>query len=175
MNDDANLRLIEPTPKYKKQYIDMIEDWKKSGEKMVPYVLKFEYDDFEALVNRLFDMRDLPFEDEKIVSSSTYWLVNQDDKILGVVNIRHQLNDSLLEIGGHIGYGIRPSERKKGYATELLKLALLKAKDLGITKALLTCDKDNLGSSKTITKNGGILASEDIVDGVEIQRYWVEI
>ena len=175
MNDDASLRLIEPTPKYKKQYIDMIEDWKKSGEKMVPYVLKFEYDDFEALVNRLFDIRDLPFEDEKVVSSSTYWLVNQDDKILGVVNIRHQLNDSLLEIGGHIGYGIRPSERKKGYATELLKLALLKAKDLGITKALLTCDKDNLGSSKTITKNGGILASEDIVGGVEIQRYWIQI
>lgn len=76
-------------------------------------------------------------------------------------------------IGGHIGYGIRPSERRKGYATVLLNLALIKARELGIQRALVTCDRDNIGSAKTIMNNGGVLDSEDEVDGTIIQRYWV--
>ncbi|MBW5448089.1 GNAT family N-acetyltransferase [Cohnella sp. CFH 77786] len=89
--------------------------------------------------------------------------------------MRHRLNEKLLEIGGHIGYGIRPSERRKGYATEILKQALSKAKDLGISEALVTCDKENIGSAKTIIKNGGLLGSEAVVNGTAIQRYWIKV
>jgi len=85
------------------------------------------------------------------------------------------LNEQLLVVGGHIGYGIRPSERRKGNATKILSLALDKARELGIERALLTCDKDNIGSAQTIINNGGQLDSEDVVNDTEIQRYWINI
>jgi predicted acetyltransferase len=108
------------------------------------------------------------------VNSSTYWLIKDRSRIIGAVNIRHRLNPYLLEVGGHIGYGIRPSERRKGYATEILKQALAKARDPGISEALVTCDKDNIGSAKVIIKNGGVLESEVVSNGLEIQRYWIK-
>ncbi|MPM89903.1 hypothetical protein SDC9_137018 [bioreactor metagenome] len=102
-------------------------------------------------------------------------MVEDNKRILGAINIRHYLNDYLLNYGGHIGYGIRPSERKKGYASLMLSLALSVAKELGINKALITCDKDNLGSARTIMKNGGVLENE-VAEGERItQRYWIEL
>ena len=81
----------------------------------------------------------------------------------------------LLE-GGHIGDGIRPSERRKGYATLMIKLALEECKKRGINRVLMTCDKDNIGSAKSIMNNGGVLENEIIgEDGKTIQRYWINI
>ncbi|MDQ0194761.1 putative acetyltransferase [Paenibacillus wynnii] len=109
------------------------------------------------------------------VPTSTYWLVTADDRVVGAVNLRHRLNERLLNSGGHIGYGIRPSERQKGYATELLKQSLLKVKELGINKALVVCDATNIGSEKTIRNNGGV---EDTIyteeNGNVIKRFWIE-
>ena len=100
------------------------------------------------------------------------------DRLLGngAVNIRHYLNDSLLKEGGHIGDGIRPSERRKGYATEMIRLALTECKKLGIEKVLMTCDKDNIGSARSIIKNGGILENEFVnSEGNIEQRYWISL
>jgi predicted acetyltransferase len=94
---------------------------------------------------------------------------------VGAVNIRHYLNESLLFDGGHIGDGIRPSERRKGYATAMIQLALDECKKMGITKVLMVCDKDNIGSAKSIIKNGGILENEIYSDGVLQQRYWINL
>ena len=94
---------------------------------------------------------------------------------VGAVNIRHYLNESLYKSGGHIGDGIRPSERKKGYATAMIGLALEKCKELGINKVLMTCDKTNIGSAKSIINNGGVLESEFEEDGVVEQRYWITL
>lgn len=124
-------------------------------------------------MNELIKLRDTPPYDERKVNSSTFWLIRDMSRVVGAVNVRHRLNKYLAEIGGHIGYGIRPSERRKGYATEILKQALIKGRELGISEALVTCDKDNIGSAKTILKNGGVLDSETIVNGIEIQRYWI--
>lgn len=97
-------------------------------------------------------------------------------RLVGTVAVRHKLNDELLKGGGHIGYGVRPSERRKGYATQMLALALEKCREFGIDKALITCDKDNIASAKTITKNGGVLDSEIINEsGNIVQRYWVSM
>ena len=85
------------------------------------------------------------------------------------------MNDSLLISGGHIGDGIRPSERNKGYGTKMIALALEKCKQMNITKVLMVCDKDNIASSKTIIKNGGILENELNDEGVIIQRYWINL
>lgn len=91
------------------------------------------------------------------------------------MNIRHYLNDKLFETGGHIGDGIRPSERRKGYATAMIGLALEECRKLGIDRVLICCDKDNIGSAKSIQRNGGVLENEVEENGNSVQRYWIEL
>ena len=86
------------------------------------------------------------------------------------------MNEDLLKNGGHIGDGVRPSERKKGYATKIISLALEECKKMKIDKVLLVCNKDNIGSARSITKNGGILENEiQNEDGTIEQRYWIHL
>ncbi|MBU0766936.1 GNAT family N-acetyltransferase [Patescibacteria group bacterium] len=92
------------------------------------------------------------------VPASTFWLID-NNQFIGEVTIRHELTEYLRNVGGHIGYWIRPSERKKGYGTVILKLALEKAKEIGLKKILVTCDETNIGSKKIIEANGGALDS----------------
>lgn len=169
------LRLIKPTIKLKNEYLDMLEDWKKAGEKLVPWVLSFDPSNFPAMLEKLEHMSLGIGLNENQVESSTYWLVNDENRVLGATNIRHRLNESLLKKGGHIGYGIRPSERRKGYATEILRLAMEIAREKGMKRALVTCDAENLGSARTILKNGGVLETEIIENGVSCQRYWIDL
>ena len=93
------------------------------------------------------------------------------------MSIRQRLNEHLLQIGGHIGYNIRPSERGKGYGNKILELALQEAKDMGIEKIRITCDVDNVASRKIIEKSGGVLDSEipNPETGVGKLRYWIDI
>ena len=96
--------------------------------------------------------------------------------MVGAVNIRHYLNEKLLFDGGHIGDGVRPSERRKGYATKIISLALDECKNLGINKVLITCNKDNIGSAKSIINNGGILENEVVDEDKQVvQRYWIKL
>ena len=111
-----------------------------------------------------------------LVPDSAYFCL--DDKrhiFVGAVNIRHYLNENLLYNGGHIGDGIRPSERRKGIATKMIALALDECRKLGIEKVLMVCDKNNIGSAKTIINNHGILENEIEVNGVVQQRYWITL
>jgi len=99
-----------------------------------------------------------------------------DGTIVGRASIRHELNDWLLRCGGHIGYGVRPQFRRRGYATEILRQSLARLHELGVEKALVTCDDDNVGSARTIERCGGVL--EDVVPGPgdspqPKRRYWV--
>ena len=171
----SDLRLVAPTVDLKDEYLDMVEEWKKSGEEFTPWVLGLDASDFPALVSTFEDFSKGVGVPEEFVESSTYWLVNKQSRVLGAVNIRHRLNEYLSNIGGHIGYGIRPSERRKGYATEMLRLALEFVRKLGIEKVLISCDKDNVASAKTIINNGGILEYEGDDDGVVFQRYWIDL
>lgn len=115
--------------------------------------------------------------DENRVPSSTYIAVcESENKIVGIIELRHHINTPVLSLwGGHIGYTVRPSERQKGFATKMLNLVLKKAKEININKLLLVCDTDNIGSEKTILKNGGIFEKTIIIDGCEMKRYWIEI
>ncbi len=100
------------------------------------------------------------------VPASTYFVFNESNKIIGMVNIRHCLNDYLITSGsGHIGYSVRPTERRKGYATQILAKALQFLKnDYGVSEALVGCYKENIGSKRTILKNGGKLHKEILED-----------
>jgi predicted acetyltransferase len=93
----------------------------------------------------------------------------EGDEYLGRMSIRHQLNDWLAEVGGHIGYDVRRSRRRRGHATAMLAQALVVAHGLGIERALVTCDHDNVASRRVIERNAGVL--EDERDGK--LRYWV--
>jgi predicted acetyltransferase len=94
-----------------------------------------------------------------------------------MINIRHRLNDYLLRQGGHIGYSIRPTERKKGLGALQLSLGLQKCRELGMTRVLVTCDKSNPGSAGVIRSNGGVLENEvaDHASGEMVQRYWISL
>lgn len=143
---------------------------------MVPWVIEKDPSNFKQMVQSLLDNEKGVNLAEGWVPDSTYWLVNHDRRIVGAVNIRHQLTERLLNSGGHIGYGIRPSDRRKGYATKLLALSLEKAKELGLNKVLVVCDKTNLGSLKVIVNNGGTPDSDFIEDnGNTIKRFWINL
>lgn len=167
------LKLVKLEKKYQSQLIDMMEEWEKTGEKIVPYAIrKTDYHNFDVYLNSL-EVKD---DKEGLVPDSTFFCLDTDRNIfVGAVNIRHYLNEALLLNGGHIGDGVRPSERRKGYATEMIKLALEECRKLGIDKVLMVCDKENIGSARSIQKNGGILENEVVVDGVTEQRYWIDI
>lgn len=109
---------------------------------------------------------------EDWVPASTFWLID-NEKWIGHCNIRHRLTPSLEQLGGHIGYAIPPSERQKGYGGKILKLALEKAHDIGIHRAMITCDSDNAASRKIIERNGGVLDEEYEYKGKKVRRYWV--
>jgi predicted acetyltransferase len=102
------------------------------------------------------------------VPSTTLWWVDGDE-YLARIAIRHQLTPGLLEYGGHIGYDVRPSARRRGHATAMLRAALPVTRALGITPALLTCDVDNIASRRVIERNGGVYEDQR---GVKL-RFWV--
>lgn len=111
-----------------------------------------------------------------VVSSTFFAVRGSDGKIVGMVDIRHELNDFLRNYGGHIGYGVRPSERNKGYATRILLLALDYCRGLGLDKVMLACDKENAASRKTILKCGGVLEHEFLhTDGKTVQVFWISL
>ena len=111
-----------------------------------------------------------------LVPSSTYLAVREKDNyIVGMIDIRHYLNEYLTQVGGNIGYGVRKSERNKGYAKQMLKLALEKCKDLKIKKVLITCDEDNIASEKVILSANAKLEDIRNVDGENKKRFWIDL
>ncbi len=111
------------------------------------------------------------------VQASTYFAINEENEIVGCIELRHSLNENLATIGGHIGYSVCPKDRRKGYAAKMLKLILQEARNLGIEKVLLTCDTDNVASIKTIIKNGGIKEKESpyFWGDEKYYKFWIEI
>ena len=122
-------------------------------------------------------------EDEEFAKSigkcpgKTFLLIREDDnKIIGTLNLRWNLNEEMLKTGGHIGYGIRPTERRKGYNKINLYLGLLEAKKLYLDKVMLSCHITNIGSNKTIKALSGIFERNDTYkDGKEINIYWINV
>ncbi len=168
-----SLQLVKMSEQFKSQLFDMMDEWTKTGEKIIPWsIQKTDYHDFDAYLKNL----EFSKPKEGYVPDSTFFGYDKErDILVGAVNIRHYLNDALLLNGGHIGDGVRPFERRKGYATEMIGLALEECRKLGIEKVLMVCNKENIGSAKSIKNNGGILENEIETDGVIEQRYWINL
>ena len=170
----SSLKLVKLQYKYKKQLFDMMNEWIKFNDNdHSPHaIFKNDYHNFDYYLKNL----DPKIVEEGKVKQSTFFALDITRNIfVGACNIRHNLNESLLLNGGHIGDGIRPSERRKGFATALIHLSLQKCKELGINKVLIVCNKDNIGSKKSIIYNNGILENEVEVDNKIWQRYWIDL
>lgn len=167
------LRLVKASLPYRAQITEMLDEWNATGEKIIPYAIRrIDYHDFAYYCENL-EIKDTS---SGLVPDSTFFCLDEErNMIVGAVNIRHYLNESLLLNGGHIGDGVRPSERRKGVATKMISLALDECKKLGIHKVLMVCSKENIASAKSIQKNGGVLENEVEVDGILEQRYWIEL
>jgi predicted acetyltransferase len=168
------LKLVFPTIDHKESALTYRQEHFDKGEMIIHGDGGLdEAENYEQWLKKI--NADLEKDSGGFVPATTYFAF-AGDKLVGTIQIRHKLNDYLLKYGGHIGYGIVPSERRKGYATEMLRLALKKCKTLGIEKVLVTCDKNNVASAGTILKNGGFLENEVADDKCRImQRYWIKV
>ncbi len=170
---DFMLKLVPPSARYKKSYLSALREFKKEGthEKLNYKRLSKSFSKFVKRFKEDAAGRDLP---RGYVPMTTYWLVD-GNAYIGSVRIRHYLNRNLRRLGGHIGYEVRPSERRRGYGAKILRLALPKARKLGIANVLLTCDSNNIASRKIIEKAGGIFKNSVAMgkDKPARLRYWV--
>ena len=172
------LKLVKPTKEYEKDAIEYIEEFSEHESKINGVgQLDLYLDNYNEWLNELEKLRSI-IPDDDIVPMETFMLIREsDNRLIGMTNIRLVLNDKLLTRGGHIGYSIRPTERRKGYNSYQLYLALKYCLDRNIEKVLMTCDKLNLASAKTIQKSYGILENEipDNNDSnIMVQRYWID-
>ena len=167
------LKLVSFSAEYTSQLMDMMDEWTAANEKIIPWsIRKCDYHDIDRYMESL-EVKEL---NGKYVPDSTFFCLDTDRNIfVGAVNIRHDLSDRLLAGGGHIGDGVRPSERGKGIATGMIALALEECRKLGIDNVLMCCDKNNIASARTIEKNGGVLENEVLFDGVPVLRYWIKL
>ncbi|MBJ7993244.1 GNAT family N-acetyltransferase [Bacillus mycoides] len=170
------MKLLKPTNEYSEQIMEYREVFLHADEQ--PHGSS-SLQNFASL-DKWFEKVSIQEVGENLQANrvpSSQFLSFEKGELIGFVNIRHRLNPELLLESGHIGYSIHPNKRRLGYATKQLKLALSEAQKLGLKKVLITCDKANIGSAKTIQKVGGVLENEVVSSnsGEIVQRYWVEI
>jgi len=170
--DVFELRLEYPKLCHMREALDYRKEFADRGEAHIPGGGGLgRAESYEVWLRGVTAMRSRP-EPGWVACSTFFALVGE--RIVGTVQIRHELNGTLMISGGHIGYGVRPSERRKGYATAMLAAALVNCRALGIKSALVTCDRSNVGSARTIEKNGGVFENElTEEDGTAVRRYWV--
>lgn len=154
----SKLVLVEPTIEYKEQAINYIDEFNiYFSEINGSGGLDRYLNDYEGWLKKLKEDK-VRVANEYRVPSETYFLVRlEDNRIVGMINIRLELNNRLRKLGGNIGYGIRPTERRQGYNKINLYLGLVKCNERGIKEVILDCDEDNIGSKKTIEALGGML------------------
>lgn len=171
--DTRNFRLVAPTEELKAEFLAMAQESLNNGEPRYKSALE----DFDAFLNNSLKYARAENLPPRIVQQNLFWLTDDDRRIYGQSSLRHRLTPALEHIGGHIGYDIRPSERRKGFGTLILELTLEKALEIGLRRVLITCDTDNTGSAKIIEKNGGKLSEQEFSNdaGKMISRYWIEI
>jgi predicted acetyltransferase len=172
----SNIRFEEPHAGLAESYRQLVEEFRSAGEDLVPFLLGYPNEDFAAFLELLAACKCGEGPATGFVPHSTYWLAC-DGAVVGTVNIRHTLNESLRQEGGNIGYGVRPSARRRGFAHALLRGALARARDMGMSEVLLTCSKDNAGSVRTIVGAGGVLLSEELNAKRDeiVQRYSIDL
>jgi predicted acetyltransferase len=170
------VELIDPIPEMGLAYRRFLREFIAEGEEGLLLHLPDEKEAPEECVGRLRDHSlglNLP---DGGGPCTTYWLLSEEEVLLGEVLIRHRLTQALENYGGHIGYMVRPGERGKGYATKMLALALEKSRALGLKRVMVACEPGNIASMRVIQKNGGKLIDEPAAKAdPKTSRYWIDL
>jgi len=169
------LELIQPGINYSTEFLQFMEEFQTHGESRFNHELVLAKINFGEYVKNLINAASGVDLAPGYVPQTTFWTLLDNRTIIGTIRIRHYLTPRLEIEGGHIGYNIRPSFRRRGLGTEQLALGLEKAKNLGLEGVLITCDTDNTGSAKIIMKNGGKFINGVISPTTQkpISRYWI--
>lgn len=136
------------------------------------------FDDPRAWLDHVISYTDPATLPEGRVLATQFLAVRRSDgRLVGMIQVRHYFNEYLEKYAGHIGYSVRPCERRKGYAREMLRMALPYCRELGLTRVLITCDANNEGSRRTILSNGGAYEStvHEPDEGIDLERYWIDL
>ena len=172
------MKLVEPTLAWDAEIQAFRRDFLKHGGSMDGCGSLRRFDNTRDWIDQVEALKRPETTPPELVPMTQYIFVREaDGKIVGVIQIRHRFNAFLEKYAGHIGYSVCPSERRKGYATEMLRLVLPECRALGIPRVLVCCLPDNEGSRRTILKNGGVYESTVFLaeKGVYLERYWIDL
>ena len=173
------LYLAKPDLTFFEQYNEMMAEWCDSGTQIAPWFLDAplgSLEEFARLV-RMLDDCEHGRTDPRYAATTSYFVTDESGRLVGAASLRHYLTVEGFNTWGHIGYGVRPSERRKGYAVQILKLMLEEAKAMKIPRALIGVHEGNTGSWKTVEKCGGTLENTVLAEGdpEPIRRYWIDL
>lgn len=178
MEHNATLKPVLPSLDYEAELVDYRREFLNSGDPINGSARLANYEnisDWLAWVNSLTSAETLP--PDYVVCSTYLYVREEDNKIVGMAQLRHYLNDYTEKYAGHVGYSIRPSERGKHYAMRLLHDMLPRLKSLGHNRILVTCEPQNVASRKVILSNGGVYEStvHDPLRQADLERYWIDL
>ena len=169
---------IEPSEEYAERILSYRKAFLDAGDFMDGTAGLGGFEDPFEWIEYCRAMKDEATVPSGLVPATQYiYLREEDGKIVGMLQLRHRLNGYLERFGGHIGYSVAPSERHKGYATQMLKAVLPVCRELGVDKVLITYIKGNEGSKRTILRNGGIYESTvyEPDEMIELEKYWITL
>lgn len=167
------IKFILPNKNNKEDVLAFYDEIEKNGDECIGFKNHSNYDKWLIEMQNRHLGENLP----KGYVKENFYLCYDENKLIGVFSLKFELTEYLLNYGGHIGYATLPSQRRKGYATNMLKEGLKIAKKLGFNKVLCVCDDDNIGSEKVIIKNNGILKNTlfDPAENVTVKRFWIDL
>ena len=170
--------LIRPTSEYAGQLMEYRQEFLDAGDSMDGCGPLRRYESPEEYIQLCRDYENPATVPAHLVPATQLLFIRKcDNRLVGMLQIRHCFNDYLEKYAGHIGYSVRPSERRKGYAKQMLKAALPFCREIGLDKVLISCIDGNIGSEKTILANGGVYEStvHEPDRNIDLKRFWITI
>lgn len=169
------IKLVDITEIDEKNFLEYIKEWKENHESIFPTVCEQNGKTYSDWIKPQFPLLNSETKSKDLIKSETFYLVEDNGYIIGAIDLRYDLTAEVLKHEGHLSFGVRPAERRKGYAFIMLKQSLNALRIHGVNKALITTNRDNKAAKNTIKKIGGKLENSYEMKGNVIDRYWVEL